>query len=214
MAIRYRKPGYAAALAMNILILAGEVLVLGAFVILRGPSLFIMYTNISNALMAAACAVYIGFLVRERRTGRQIPGAVTGLKLTAACMLMVTFLIALLVLAPLVTDGYRYFMLSGRMFFTHTVFPLLSFISVLFLERDRPLSFRWTFIAVVPTLVYGTVMMILNALRAVHGPYPFLCVYEQPVWQSVVWYVVIAAGAWAAALVLWLIKKACSVRSI
>lgn len=212
--IRYRRPAYAAAVCMNILIIVIEVLVLLPYTLERGPSIFIMYTNISNALMALVCVVSLVALVRERRTGRQMPAAVTGIKVTALCMLVMTFLIVLLVLAPLVTDGYRYFLFSGRMFFTHFLCPLLAFVTVLFVERDRPLKFRWTFLAVIPTLAYGTVMMILNALRVVYGPYPFLCVYDQPPWQSVAWYIGILAATWVVSALLWLIKKVCSPRSI
>ena len=59
-----------------------------------------------------------------------------------------------------------------------------------------------TALAMVPTLLYGVVAIILNVLRVWHGPYPFLYVYEQPVWLTAVWVVVILGAAFLIALLL------------
>ncbi len=59
---------------------------------------------------------------------------------------------------------------------------------------------------VVVTLVYGLVMLYLNGIRKVDGPYPFFRVHHQSVMATVLWMVVlmavmagISAGVWAIA---------------
>jgi hypothetical protein len=87
------------------------------------------------------------------------------------------------------------------MLYTHTLCPILAIISFLvfapkiFSKKDaiRALSF---------TLAYAAVAIALNILRVWHGPYPFLFVYEQPIWASVAWSIGILLGAWGIARVL------------
>lgn len=64
-----------------------------------------------------------------------------------------------------------------------------------------------TVIAFLPTLIYAVVMVILNIAKAVHGPYPFLYVYEQPIYMSVVWGIVIPGIAWIIAIIIRLVKN-------
>lgn len=45
-------------------------------------------------------------------------------------------------------------------------------------------------------------MIVLNVLKIVEGPYPFLLVYKQPVVHSILWTVVILAITYAIALIL------------
>ncbi len=44
---------------------------------------------------------------------------------------------------------------------------------------------------VIVTLVYGLIMLVLNALRKVDGPYPFFRVHNQPLRATVLWMVVL-----------------------
>ena len=41
------------------------------------------------------------------------------------------------------------------------------------------------------TLLYGITLILLNVLKVVVGPYPFLMVYNQTVWMSILWCVII-----------------------
>jgi len=44
--------------------------------------------------------------------------------------------------------------------------------------------------------------IILNVLKIVEGPYPFLRVYEQPILHSIIWTILILAITYAIALIL------------
>ena len=80
------------------------------------------------------------------------------------------------------------------MLYHHTICPLLAVASFLFIEKEEVTreDVRWS---LVPTLLYGTVMIILNIVGVVVGPYPFLMVRYQPWYMSVIWVIVIVGGA-------------------
>ena len=61
-------------------------------------------------------------------------------------------------------------------------------------------------VPVIVTLVYGLVMLYLNGIRKVDGPYPFFRVHYQSAMATVLWMVAlmavmtgISAGVWAIA---------------
>ena len=51
-------------------------------------------------------------------------------------------------------------------------------------------------------------MLILNGARVLDGPYPFLRVYNQPVWATVLWIAGIYLGTFLLGLILRLLRKA------
>ena len=61
--------------------------------------------------------------------------------------------------------------------------------------------------AVIPTLIYGIVTLILNLARELDGPYPFLQVYRQPAIASVGWFVAIIGGNYLIALAVRAVSK-------
>lgn len=57
------------------------------------------------------------------------------------------------------------------------------------------------------TLVYGIVLIFLNIIHAVNGPYPFLMVYEQPVWATLLWAITILGGVYGLSILLKFLRK-------
>lgn len=156
----------------------------------RGLSLFEMYTQDSNILNLVACSVFCVFAVRELRGGPEVPGWVHLLAYAGACCLMLTFLVVILVLAPMMENGYQAMLLQGSMLFNHLLCPLITLVAFLLGRADLPRrrALAW---ALVPTVVYAVVLIALNLARVVEGPYPFLRVYDQPWWASILWVVAI-----------------------
>ena len=71
------------------------------------------------------------------------------------------------------------------------------------LEREPHLprsDVRW---ALLPTLAYAAVILPLNILRVIVGPYPFFEVYHQPVYVSVLWAVGLLGVNYLYAWLLW-----------
>jgi len=183
------------ALLLNLVVLLMEI-GSNAFGLLHyGPRILIYYTTLSNLL---ALGSSLCFLLLSRR--REPPRWLAWLRLLTALHLTVTFLVVVTILAP-VTGGYRAALLEGIVLYQHTLCPILTVVSFVFFERRLPsLSRRSILWTLLPTLGYGAVFVVLNLLRIVDGPYPFLRVNAQPAWLTVVWFAVILGGALLLAL--------------
>ena len=164
----------------------------------QGWGVFQYYTLCSNLLLLLACAVQAAYEARVL-CGRAlfVPSWVRVFKYVAVSMTTVTFVVVVFVLAPLMGGPARLpWLLTHRsMLFHHTLCPLLGLASFLFADRVSLPDRRASLLAFAPTALYAVVFIVLNIARAVVGPYPFLRVYEQPVWASVLWLVVIPGAA-------------------
>ena len=106
----------------------------------------------------------------------------------------VTFLVVVLVLSWMYGDLW-YILTAGSMLYTHTLCPLIAlgtFIGFVPKEFKKVDAIKATSF----TVIYGLIAIILNVMRVMKGPYPFLYVYEQPVWVTVFWIVTIISGAY------------------
>lgn len=77
------------------------------------------------------------------------------------------------------------------MLYHHLLCPLVAFGAFAFLPQGKPLGKTAALVGLIPTGLYGIPAVILNCLRVWDGPYPFLRVWHQPVWASVLWVIVI-----------------------
>ena len=179
---------------------------LSLFQIYGGWAAFQYYTLDSNLFLLLACAVqawYEGSILLGKRLF--VPSWVRVLKYLAVCTVMVTFFVVLFILVPMA--GGRSMLLpyltQGSMLYHHLLCPVLGLVSFIFADRANLPDRRVTLWALAPTLLYAAVATMLNVRRVLYGPYPFLRVYEQPVYRSVVWYVVICGLAWVLAFFVW-----------
>lgn len=85
------------------------------------------------------------------------------------------------------------------MLYHHTLCPILAILSFVFVEKYENLN---TIHGLYFTIIYAIIMISLNVLKVVEGPYPFLLVYKQPIIHSIIWTVIIFAITYAIALIL------------
>lgn len=172
-----------------------------------GWAQFCYYTQISNLLAGIVSILLVFSLLRKIRDGIPVSAWLTWLKYTTTIMLTQTFLVSLTVLSPAM-GGVKLLMLGPIVRYLHTLCPLLAMASFLaFDPQEISMTKRHTALAVVPTLLYGAVAIVLNVLRVWHGPYPFLYVYEQPAWLTAIWVVVILGAAFLIALLLRVVNR-------
>lgn len=165
----------------------------------QGWGMFQYYTLCSNLLLLLACAAQAGYEARVLlKKGLFVPGWVRVGKYVAVSMVSLTFFVVLFVLTPLMGGLPRlpWLLTHGSMLYHHTLCPLLGIASFLFVDRVALPDRRAALAALAPTALYAVVIIALNAARVVRGPYPFLHVYEQSVWMSAFWFVVILGMAW------------------
>ena len=175
-----------------------------------GWSMFQFYTLCSNVFLLLACAAqawYEGRILLNR--GLFVPSWARLLKYCAVCTVTVTFFVVVFVLVPL-AGGFQwlpYALTDGAMLYHHTLCPLLGLASFVFVDRVSLPDKRVTLWALAPTLLYAAVATALNAAGTLYGPYPFLHVYEQPLWASALWYAAILGGAWLLAFAVWRLAR-------
>ena len=172
---------YRIGILLNILIMISSLA--GLFMVRHfGLSMLFYYTQDSNILAVIASALY---LMKHRNAHLW--------RYAAFVCLNVTFLVVLFVLIPIMGNP-RFMLFGGGMLFHHTLSPILSCISFLFFEEGEPLSSKDLKYGIIPTIIYGAIVLMLNILRIKSGPYPFFYVYRQPVFMTILWLAGIIAG--------------------
>lgn len=154
------------------------------------------YTHQSNflALIASALFVLVG-TVALFRDGR-IPRLLKLFRFMVTLQLYITFIVVLVGLGPMtaLAGGNLFAMYGGPMFVMHLMGPIVSLFSFVFLEGTPRLHLSDAFLAIQYTWIYSIIMVILNAVDKVEGPYPFLMVDVNPWWVSLLYAVVMIPG--------------------
>lgn len=167
--------------------------------------MFIFYTEDSNILSACICAMVAVSQLVCIFTGRELPRWLHTLKYIATCCLTMTFLTVVFVLGPMYEDGNGWYIMlcTSSMLYHHLLNPLAAIFSFVLLERTPRLprsTVKW---ALLPTVLYGGIILWLNIQRVVDGPYPFMKVYDQSVQASVLWCIAILLMNYFYAWLLW-----------
>lgn len=180
-------------ITLNLIIVFLELIGVGLAASNHRWGFFKYYTENSNLLCLIFSAVYVGFLLKVKKgVISEMPEWLRAARVTFLTGLVLTFIVVVLVLGPAIggIEGYIYVLFTGSMLFGHTLCPITSFVSYVFFEKDLcKCKKNHTIIPVIYTFIYAVVLVILNLLRVVDGPYPFLKVYNQPWWASVLWFV-------------------------
>lgn len=161
--------------------------------------MFYYYTILSNILALVAALLGLIFVIKALVTRRnEIPMWLKTVKYIASCMLFITFVMVAFVLSPKVAfDGGSYFtFFSGAFLFTHLLCPIVTILDFVFLEPAERLETMNVVISFAVTLVYGIVMVILNCVHVVDGPYFFLQIRSNPIYLSIIYFVFILAFAY------------------
>ena len=170
-----------------------------------GEQSLTFYTENSNLFSAAVCLLVAVCQLWALLSGRALPRWVKRLKFIAACCLTLTFLTVVFVLAPYYPDegGVVFLLTESSMLYHHLLNPLCAFVSFVLLEREPKLPARCVPLALVPTMLYGSVALWANYQRLITGPYPFLLVYQQTTRQTVLWCAAILAMNMLYAWLVW-----------
>ena len=116
-----------------------------------------------------------------------------------------TLLTVIFVLGPMYEDGNGWYIMlcTSSMLYHHLLNPLAAILSftVLWCTPRLPRStVKW---ALLPTAVYGAVLLWMNYRRMTVGPYPFFYVYEQSPAVTVLWCIAILGMDYLYAWLRW-----------
>ena len=189
-------------LFINILLLVMEIIGTTYCFIDGGIAALRYYTVLSNIMCGLISLIYIVVLVKNMNSDKfVVPKLMKTLRFVVVVCLMVTFIVVITVLIPINgASSISEFLFERANLFHHTLCPLFMAITYLTLEKEVKLGRREELFTLIPTLLYAIVTLILNLLKVMKGPYPFLHIYEQSVLESIIWVVVIIGGAFALAI--------------
>ncbi len=161
---------------LNLLIVIFELI---AFAIVRRrrslKTGFIYYTQLSNAVAFVSSIIFV------IAGGGEFAGV---LRYLSVSMLAMTFFVTACILVPM-SRKVKEFLFSGSGVYHHSIIPVLAVISYRCFETRVPIT--WIWLPVTATLIYGMVMVYLNAIGKVDGPYPFFQVKRIGVVQTIFW---------------------------
>ena len=164
-----------------------------------GVSCFQYYTMDSNVFLLLACALRAWFeagILWGKRLN--VPDWVRVLRYTAVCTVALTFVVVVAVLAPLsggVGELPR-LLFQGANLYHHLLCPLLAVLGFAILEGTALSDRRLACWALLPTVCYALVAVVLNLLGVMDGPYPFLRVRILTPVQCVLYFSGILLLAW------------------
>ena len=198
------------ALALNFVLVVLGIIGLIRTIAGMGYPAWEYYTQLSNYFALCSAAIYSVYLIRNiKDKSKEIPKWVSILKYSATLSLLVTFLVVVFILTPYYgKDIIIWIFFEGSNLFYHTLCPIITFISFMFFESHNIKGIKDNFRAIYFTIAYAIVFITLNILKAYEGPYPFLMVYKQPVYMSIIWFILIVGGAFGIGrLIMWIKNK-------
>ncbi len=184
------------ALGINIAILIIELITFGKNIFIDHTIAVEYYTNDSNIIALISSLLFIMFYKNEKEFVRDI-------RFVATSALTVTFLVVIFILTPMYDYNYKLLMFTDSFLMLHTIVPILSIISyILFENRSKK-----DYLCLVFTIIYAIILVLLNILNIVDGPYPFLKVNAQDILVTLLWGVVIIGGSYVIGIVLNFLNK-------
>lgn len=162
-----------------------------------GFGMFEYYTQDSNLLVLFSSILTLIFLFQKK----EFPSWLQWFKFTATVSITLTLLVVLTILSWTM-GGLSHMMFDGVFLFHHTLCPILSIITYLFLEPYDIREEKFFRKSVSFTILYAEILIFLNIFKVVEGPYPFLMVYKQPIYMSILWAILILGGTFGIAHLL------------
>ena len=153
------------------------------------------YTEDSNFLLLLSSILFLVYL----SLNKEFPSWLKSFRFVAVVSTTLTLIIVLTVLSWTTEMGLYYLLFGDSMLYHHTLCPILAIISFICIEKYEDLNVLH---GLAFTFIYGIIMIPLNILKIVQGPYPFLMVYNQPLLQTIFWIAIIFAITYAIALIL------------
>lgn len=158
------------------------------------------YTIDSNIFLLISTILY--FI-----TINNVPKIVQLLKYSSTLSVFITFLVVVFVLYPMYDFNFQFMFLDGPNLYMHVLCPLLAVISFIFFDSNEiENSLKNNLRSLYFTIIYAIILISLNILNVVSGPYPFLKVNQQSPLMSVFWIVLILGGALILSKVLLFLK--------
>lgn len=191
---------YNVGIVLNLLLIILEVIALIQCWDALGSIDLTYYTIDSNIFVLVSAILYLV-------TRNNVPKVVQFAKYSSTLSVLIPFLVVLLVLYPMYNFNFEFLFLMGPNLLMHVVCPLTALISFIFFEENGlENTLKNNLGALYFTIIYAIILIGLNILKVVVGPYPFFKVYQQSVFITILWISGILVGAIILSRLLMMLK--------
>lgn len=187
-------------IGLNILIVFVEILGLVLCFNELGLNSFAYYTLLSNVYLLISCIL---FLFKNKIKSR----IVDIMKFGSTLSVLITFIVVIFILGPNKDLTYHFLLLEGANMYYHLICPVLGVITFLFFDDIKISGIKDVVGAFLFTIIYSIVILLLNIFKVIVGPYHFLRIYENPIYMSLFWIIIILGGAFLLGMCLEKVKN-------
>ena len=180
------------AIMLNLLLIVLEINGLIISFSMLGLSSMIYYTQDSNILGLISSIIVLYYLAKNK----EFTKFVSVFRFLSIVSLTITFLVVLLVLAPMSNFDLYFLFVKDASMYVHLICPLMGIISFIFFEKHDLIIRKDNVRSLYFTFVYAFITIVLNIIGVLEGPYPFLLVKQNSLLISLFWFVFILGGSY------------------
>lgn len=172
------------ALGSNILliVLAG----LGLYFSIVDKNAFLYYSDNAGMFALSSSIIYVIIVLAKKEPNFLC----LALRYVSTACLALT-LVGTFYVATTTGENYLDSFIKGSHLFNNLLCPIVSFVSFTLFEGDRRLNKKKTiWYALIPTVIYGIIMLVCNVTNTFTGPYSFMMINDNPVYVTVIVFIV------------------------
>ena len=172
------------ALGSNILLIV--LASLGLYFSIVDKNAFLYYSDNAGMFALSSSIIYVIVILTKKE-----PNFLSlALRYVSTTCLVLT-LVGTFYVATTTGENYLDSFIKGSHLFNNLLCPIVSVISFTLFEGDRRLNKKKTiWYALIPTVIYGIIMLVCNVTNTFTGPYSFMMINDNPVYLTVIVFIV------------------------
>ncbi len=172
------------ALGSNILLIV--LASLGLYFSIVDKNAFLYYSDNVGMFALSSSIIYVIIVLAKKEPNFLC----LALRYVSTACLVLT-LVGTFYVATTTGEYYLDSFIKGSHLFNNLLCPIVSFVSFTMFEGDRRLNKKKTiWYALIPTVIYGIIMLVCNVTNTFTGPYSFMMINDNPVYVTVIVFIV------------------------
>lgn len=168
------------ALGSNILLIV--LASLGLYFSIVDKNAFLYYSDNADMFALSSSIIYVIIVLAKKEPNFLC----LALRYVSTACLVLT-LVGTFYVATTTGENYLDSFIKGSHLFNNLLCPIVSFVSFTLFEGDRRLNKKKTiWYALIPTVIYGIIMLVCNVTNTFTGPYSFMMINDNPVYVTVI----------------------------
>lgn len=168
------------ALGSNILLIV--LASLGLYFSIVDKNAFLYYSDNVGMFALSSSIIYVIIVLAKKEPNFLC----LALRYVSTACLVLT-LVGTFYVATTTGENYLDSFIKGSHLFNNLLCPIVSFVSFTMFEGDRRLNKKKTiWYALIPTVIYGIIMLVCNVSNTFTGPYPFMMINDNPVYVTMI----------------------------